>query len=85
MIVQIGNLFINTANIVTVSSYGIQDASETDLGIIINGIKYSVYKVKNEEKELLEANQAKINGIINTLANMLAAPVQRLNLEEDNG
>ena len=85
MIVQIGNLFINTANIVTVSSYGIQDASETDLGIIINGIKYSVYKVKNEEKELLEANQAKINGIINTLVNMLAAPVQRLNLEEDNG
>ena len=85
MIVQIGNLFINTANIVTVSSYGIQDASETDLGIIINGIKYNVYKVKNEEKELLEANQAKINGIINTLVNMLAAPVQRLNLEEDNG
>ena len=85
MIVQIGNLFINTANIATFISYGIKEASETDLSININDIKYNVYKVKNEEKELLEANQAKINGIINTLVNMLAAPVQRLNLEEDNG
>ena len=43
MIVQLGNLFINTENVVTISSYGIQDTEETDLGIVINGIKYNVY------------------------------------------
>ena len=85
MIVQLGNLFINTENVVTISSYGIQDTEETDLGIVINGIKYNVYKVKNDNKELLEANQAKINGIINTIVNILAAPVSRLKLEDDNG
>ena len=55
------------------------------MGIVINGIKYNVYKVKNDDKELLEANQAKINGIINTIVNILAAPVSRLKLEDDNG
>ena len=85
MIVQLGNLFINTENVVTISYYGIQDTEETDLGIVINGIKYNVYKVKNDDKELLEANQAKINGIINTIVNILAAPVSRLKLEDDNG
>lgn len=92
MIVQINQLFINTDNITTISPYettlkveGENSVSTVlELGIVINGIKYTLYTVDVTDIELVSKTSQKVNNIVNTIVNMLVTPVQRLKLGDEN-
>ena len=84
MIVQIGSLFVNTDNIVTLSYVEHKGENETDFGIQINNHKYILYSVKNDDTEKQDKVREKVSGVVATLVNSYVNPVQRLKLEEDN-
>lgn len=86
MIIQIDQLFINTDNIVTISPFDriVTDKEEkeyVEVGVVINGIKYTLSIVKKEETETVNKAKQKAVNVITTIINSLAVhTVQKLNL-----
>lgn len=83
MLVQIEKLYINTDNIVTLSSYEIEHNKVTEFGLIINNSKYLIYNVENKEEVLNLARTKTKNLISILLRGMSINPIQRLQLEEE--
>lgn len=81
MLIQIDQLFINTDNITTISAYSNKEEETYHFGIIINAVKYGLFKT--DKKEEFEEYAKKTISIVNTIVNhMTLQPIQRLNLEE---
>lgn len=84
MIIQIGTLFLNTDNIVTLSYLEHKEDTETDFGLQINNHKYILYRIKNDEVEKQDKIREKVSGVIATIVNSYVNPVQRLKLEDED-
>jgi len=88
MIIQIDQLFINTDNIVTISPFDRTVADKEgkeyiETGVVINGIKYTLFLTNKENKEVVEKIKQKAVNVVTTVINNLSVhAVQRLNLEE---
>lgn len=81
MIIQIDQLFINTDNIATISAYSTKEEETYNFGIVINAVRYGLFKTENKEE--FEEYAKKTISIVNTIINhMTLQPVQRLNLED---
>lgn len=83
MLVQIEQLYINTDNIVTLSTYELKHDNNTDFGLIINNSKYLIYNVENETNALNTAKTKTKNLVSILLRGMSINPIQRLQLEEE--
>ena len=85
MIIQLNQLFINTDNVATISPYETSKDKTTEFGIIINGIKYTIFESKDNSFDELQKERNKVFNIISTIINLLTSnPVQRLKLGEEN-
>ena len=87
MIFQIEQLFVNTDNIVTISPLDrpalTKDNKEVvELGIVINGVKYTLFVVEKENEKLQELRQKVVNVVTTIINGISIHAVQKLNLGE---
>lgn len=85
MIFEVNGLFINTANISTISAFSKEVVASLHrwvVGISIDGVEYTLYTFDPSEKEKIDETTRKMRNVVATIINSLVTPVQRLNLEE---
>lgn len=85
MIFQIDQLFINTDKITTISPYDLKKEDKSELGLIINGVKYAIFIVDNKNVEELISSSKKIVSLVNTIVSSMTQCVQRIRMEDNNG